>query len=200
MFTGIVTDVGTVRSIEKPGDTRFVIETAYDPDSIEIGASIACGGACLTVIEKGHVDGSSGWFAVEASAETLGCTSLGAWKTGTKINLERSLKVGDEIGGHIVSGHVDGVGKIRSMTPEGGSVRYVFEAPEALMRHIASKGSITVEGVSLTVNEVEDNTFGVNLIPHTQTVTSFGAVKVGDAVNLEIDVLARYVARLVEVS
>lgn len=206
MFTGIVTDVGTVKSVEKTGDTRFVIETAYDPDGIEIGASIACGGACLTVIEKGHAGdgaggsvGSGGWFAVEASAETLGCTSLGAWKPGTKINLERSLKVGDEIGGHIVSGHVDGVGRIRSMTPEGGSVRYVFEAPEALMKHIASKGSITVEGVSLTVNEVEDDTFGVNLIPHTQTVTSFGAVKVGDAVNLEIDVLARYVARLRDV-
>lgn len=199
MFTGIVTDVGTVRSVEKAGDTRFVIETVYDPDSIEIGASIACGGACLTVIEKGHED-NRGWFAVEASAETLGCTSLGAWKSGTKINLERSLKVGDEIGGHIVSGHVDGVGKIRSMTPEGDSVRYVFEAPDALMKHIASKGSITVEGVSLTVNEVEGNTFGVNIIPHTQTVTSFGAVQVGDAVNLEIDVLARYVARLQEAS
>lgn len=198
MFTGIVTDVGTVKSVEKPGDTRFVIETAYDPEGIEIGASIACGGACLTVIEKGNA-GNKGWFAVEASAETLGCTSLGAWKSGTKINLERSLKVGDEIGGHIVSGHVDGVGKVASMTPEGGSVRYVFEAPEALMKHIASKGSITVEGISLTVNEVKGNTFGVNLIPHTQAVTSFGAVKVGDVVNLEIDVLARYVARLRDV-
>lgn len=197
MFTGIVTDVGVVRSVEKAGDTRFVIETSYDPDSIEIGASIACGGACLTVIEKGH-DGQKGWFAAEASAETLGCTSLGGWKAGTKINLERSLKVGDEIGGHIVSGHVDGVGKVRSMTPEGDSIRYVFEAPAGLMRHIASKGSITVEGVSLTVNEVGADSFGVNLIPHTQAVTSFGAVKVGDAVNLEIDVLARYVARLQE--
>lgn len=197
MFTGIVTDVGVVRSVKKAGDTRFVIETSYDPDSIEIGASIACGGACLTVIEKG-LDGQKGWFAAEASAETLGCTSLGGWKVGTKINLERSLKVGDEIGGHIVSGHVDGVGRVRSMTPEGDSIRYVFEAPAALMKHIASKGSITVEGVSLTVNEVEDDSFGVNLIPHTQTVTSFGAVKVGDAVNLEIDVLARYVARLQE--
>lgn len=197
MFTGIVTDVGVVRSVKKAGDTRFVIETSYDPDSIEIGASIACGGACLTVIEKG-LDGQKGWFAAEASAETLGCTSLGGWKVGTKINLERSLKVGDEIGGHIVSGHVDGVGRVRSMTPEGDSIRYVFEAPAALMKHIASKGSIAVEGVSLTVNEVEDDSFGVNLIPHTRTVTSFGAVKVGDAVNLEIDVLARYVARLQE--
>lgn len=198
MFTGIVTDVGRVKSVEKTGDTRFVIETSYDPDSIEIGASIACGGACLTVIEKGRQDGK-GWFAVDASAETLGCTSLGAWKSGTKINLERSLRVGDEIGGHIVSGHVDGVGRIQSMTPEGDSMRYVFEVPEVLMKHIASKGSITVEGVSLTVNEVEGNTFGVNLIPHTRSVTSFGAAKTGDAVNLEIDVLARYVARLQEV-
>lgn len=203
MFTGIVTDVGRVKSVEKAGDTRFVIETAYDPDSIEIGASIACGGACLTVIEKGHEGapgGSGGWFAAEASAETLGCTSLGSWQAGTKINLERSLKVGDEIGGHIVSGHVDGVGKIRSITPEGDSKRYVFEAPAELMKHIASKGSITVEGVSLTVNEVDGGSFGVNLIPHTQAVTSFGVAKVGDAVNLEIDVLARYVARLQEAS
>lgn len=197
MFTGIVTDVGTVRSVERSGDTRFIIETAYDPDSIAVGASIACGGACLTVIEKGH-DGSNGWFAVEASAETLGCTSLGAWKAGTKINLERSLKIGDELGGHIVSGHVDGVGKIASMEPEGDSVRYVFEVPEVLMKNIASKGSICVEGVSLTVNEIEGNRFGVNLIPHTQAVTSLGGAKVGDEVNLEIDVLARYVARLQE--
>ncbi len=197
MFTGIVTDVGRVKSVEKAGDTRFVIETAYDPDSIEIGASIACGGACLTVIEKGHTD-EGGWFAAEASAETLSCTSLATWKAGTKVNLERSLKVGDEIGGHIVGGHVDGVGKVRSITPEGDSMRFVFEAPATLMKHIASKGSIAVEGVSLTVNEVGPDTFGVNLIPHTQAVTSFGAAKVGDAVNLEIDVLARYVARLQE--
>jgi riboflavin synthase len=200
MFTGIVTDIGKVRSVEKAGDTRFVIETAYDPDGIAIGASIACGGACLTVIEKGPAEGpegrTRGWFAVEASAETLGCTSLGDWKAGTCINLERSLKVGDEIGGHIVSGHVDGVGKIKAMVSDGDSVRYTFEAPLDLMALIAPKGSITVEGVSLTVNEVEDQTFGVNLIPHTQSVTSLGNNKVGDAVNLEIDVLARYVARL----
>lgn len=203
MFTGIVTDIGKVRSVEKAGDTRFVIETAYDPDGIAIGASIACGGACLTVIEKGPVEGSKGnakgWFAVEASAETLGCTSLGDWRAGVSINLERSLKVGDEIGGHIVSGHVDGVGKIKAMTPDGDSVRYTFEAPADLMPLIASKGSITVEGVSLTVNEVDALTFGVNLIPHTQSVTSLGSNKVGDTVNLEIDVLARYVARLRDV-
>ena len=195
MFTGIVTDVGTVKSVEKAGDTRFVIETAYDPDGIAIGASIACGGACLTVIEKGR-DSGKPWFAVEASAETLNCTSLGAWKEGTRINLERSLKVGDEIGGHIVSGHVDGVGTIVSLTPEGDSMRYVFEAPASLMHLIASKGSITVEGVSLTVNEVDAKTFGVNLISHTRAVTSLGDARVGDTINLEIDVLARYVARL----
>lgn len=198
MFTGIVTDVGTVKSVKKTGDTRFVIETIFDPDTIEIGASIACGGTCLTVVEKGH-EADKGWFAVDASAETLGCTSLGAWKSGTRINLERSLRVGDEMGGHIVNGHVDGVGRVKSMTPEGDSVRYVFEAPQPMMKHIASKGSITVEGVSLTVNEVEGDTFGVNLIPHTQAVTSLGNVAVGDVVNLEIDVVARYVARLSEV-
>jgi riboflavin synthase len=206
MFTGIITDVGRIRSVEKRGDTRFVIETSYDPDTIAIGASIACSGCCLTVIEKGREDGK-GWFSVDASAETLGCTTLGDWKVGTPINLERALKAGDELGGHIVSGHVDGVGEIVDMRPEGDSVRFTFEAPEGLGRFIAAKGSVTIDGTSLTVNSVEDirdganarrTRFGVNIIPHTQAVTTWGQARTGNAVNLEIDMLARYVARLAE--
>ncbi len=206
MFTGIVTDVGRVRAVEKRGDTRFVIETAYDADGIAIGASIACSGCCLTVVEKGRVNGT-GWFAVDASAETLRHTTLGRWKEGARINLERALKAGDELGGHIVSGHVDGVGEIVDMRAEGDSMRFTFEAPEALGRFVAPKGSVTIDGTSLTVNEVEDirpgsNTartrFGVNIIPHTQAVTTWGEAKVGNSVNLEIDMLARYVARLAE--
>lgn len=199
MFTGIVTDVGEVLRVEKNGDTRFVIGTSYDTSRVDIGASIACAGACLTVVDKGVCPEGAlkpFWFAVDASGETLACTSLGSWKEGVRINLERALKVGDEIGGHIVSGHVDGVGKVVSITPEGDSLRYRFEAPADLAKYIASKGSITVEGVSLTVNEVDGCQFGVNIIPHTQSVTSLGVLSVGDAVNLEIDVLARYVARL----
>jgi riboflavin synthase len=204
MFTGIVTDVGRVRSVERRGDTRFVIETAYDPQGIALGASIACSGCCLTVVEKGTTGGKN-WFAVDASAETLGCTSLGSWKEGTPINLERALKAGDELGGHIVSGHVDGVGQIVDMRPDGDSVRFTFEAPEELGRFIAPKGSVTIDGTSLTVNEVEDvragsnearTRFGVNIIPHTQAVTTWGQAKVGNTINLEIDMLARYVARL----
>jgi riboflavin synthase len=206
MFTGIITDVGRIRSVEKRGDTRFVIETSYDPDTIAIGASIACSGCCLTVIEKGR-EGGKGWFSVDASAETLGCTTLGDWKVGTPINLERALKAGDELGGHIVSGHVDGVGEIVDMRPEGDSVRFTFEAPEGLGRFIAAKGSVTIDGSSLTVNSVEDirdganarrTRFGVNIIPHTQAVTTWGQARTGNAVNLEIDMLARYVARLAE--
>lgn len=204
MFTGIITDVGRLRSVEHRGDTRFVIETAYDPAGIALGASIACSGACLTVVEKGGANGK-GWFAVDASAETLACTTLGTWKEGTPINLERALKAGDELGGHIVSGHVDGVGEIVDMRSEGDSVRFTFEAPAALGQFIASKGSVTVDGTSLTVNGVEDvrrgtgeerTRFGVNIIPHTQSVTTWGQAKVGNIVNLEIDMLARYVARL----
>lgn len=203
MFTGIVTDVGTVVSVLKPGDTRFVIHTAFDPESFDIGATIACAGAGLTVLEKGLNDtngtgGAGGWFAVEASTATMECTSLAGWKAGTVVNLERPLRVGDEIGGHIVSGHVDGVGKVISVTPAGDSMRFTFEAPAALMKHIAIKGSIAVEGVSLTVIEVGAETFGVNLISHALARTSFGALVAGNAVNLEIDVLARYVARLQE--
>jgi riboflavin synthase len=202
MFTGIVTDIGTVRVIEKHGDTRFVIATAYDPATIEMGASIACSGCCLTVVDKGH-DDAGNWFAVDASAETLDCTVLGGWSEGTPINLERALKAGDELGGHIVSGHVDGVGRIVSIRPDGDSKRFTFGAPAALSRYIASKGSVTINGTSLTVNEVEDQAdgtchFGVNIIPHTQEVTTWGGAREGDAINLEIDMLARYVARLAE--
>lgn len=208
MFTGIVTDVGRVTSIEKRGDTRFVIETIFDPDTIDLGASIACAGCCLTVVEKGKKGGSSsegrrGWFAVDASKETLDCTALGSWKEGTAINLERALKAGDELGGHIVSGHVDGIGRIVEIRPEGDSMRFTFEAPPELGRFIAAKGSITLDGTSLTVNEVADmpggaTRFGVNIIPHTQAVTTWGEAKAGNTVNLEIDMLARYVARLAE--
>ncbi len=193
MFTGIVTDMGEIRSLERRGDLRARIGTSYDTSGIDIGASIACSGVCLTVVELG-----SDWFDVEISAETLDKTNVGAWVEGQKINLERALKVGDELGGHIVSGHVDGLAKIIEMRPEGDSVRYTFEAPRSLARFIAPKGSVALDGTSLTVNEVEDTRFGVNIIPHTQEVTTWGASKVGDKVNLEIDTLARYVARLAE--
>lgn len=195
MFTGIITDIGTIAKVTKSGDTRFDVLTAYDTDTIDMGASIAHSGVCLTVIEKGKgADGD--WFAVEASKETLDVTSAGAWQEGTKLNLERALKMGDELGGHIVSGHVDGLADIIAITPEGDSQRYTFKTSAALMPFIAPKGSVTLDGTSLTVNEVEGLTFGVNLIPHTQDVTTWGLSKVGDIVNLEIDVLARYVARL----
>ena len=193
MFTGIVTDVGRVAAIEQRGDTRIRIDTAYDTRTIEIGASIACSGPCLTVVEKGP-----GWFAVEASAETLACTTMGAWAVGTAVNLERALRVGDELGGHIVSGHVDGVARVLDLAPEGDSFRFVFEAPAALARFIAPKGSVALDGVSLTVNEVDGARFGVNIIAHTRRNTNFGHLKASDRVNLEIDMLARYVARLSE--
>ena len=193
MFTGIVTDLGTVKKIEQRGDTRVEIETAYDTSGIDIGASIACSGPCLTVVDKGP-----GWFAVEASAETLARTSLGGWKTGTRVNLERAMRVGEELGGHIVSGHVDGVAAILDTTPEGDSVRFRFEAPEELKKYIASKGSVAIDGVSLTVNEVDGAIFGVNIISHTRQHTTFGSLDAGDRVNIEVDMLARYVARLVE--
>ncbi len=193
MFTGIITDIGRVRSIKPRGDTRFEIETAYDTATIEIGASIACSGACLTVVDKGD-----GWFAVDVSAETLAKTNLGAWAEGTPINLERSLRLGDELGGHIVLGHVDGVGSVASVAPEGDSLRFRFEVPPELRSFVAQKGSITVNGVSLTVNEVDGASFGVNIIPHTQQMTTFGKMAAGDRINLEVDVLARYVARLNE--
>jgi riboflavin synthase len=194
MFTGIVTDVGRVRSVRDTNrDRRFEIETAFDLATVEIGASISHAGCCLTVVEKG-VD----WFAVEVSGETLGLTTLDAWKEGRRINLERAARVGDELGGHIVSGHVDGIGEVLSVESEGGSHRVRIRAPRPLHRFIAPKGSITVEGVSLTVNEVEDDVFGVNLIPHTWDVTTLGELKTGSRVNLEIDMLARYLARFQE--
>ena len=196
MFTGIVTDIGEITTVTpggQVGDRRFVIRTKHDMKPVAIGASIACSGCCLTVIEKG-----ADWFAVEASGESLDKTHLGDWKRGSRINLEMSLKLGDELGGHLVYGHVDGVGKVAAMTPEGGSVRFIFEVPADLAPFIASKGSVAVDGISLTVNEVKGNRFGVNVISHTQAVTSLGQAKVGQRVNLEVDMLARYVARLLE--
>ena len=196
MFTGIVTDIGEIVSVDpggKEGDRRFVIATKHDMTPIAIGASIACSGCCLTVIEKG-----AGRFAVEVSAESLDKTHLGDWTVGSRLNLELSLKLGDELGGHLVYGHVDGVGKIVSVTPEGGSVRFVFEAPPEVARFVAAKGSIAIDGISLTVNEVDGNRFGVNVISHTQAVTTLGQARVGQRVNLEVDMLARYVARLLE--
>jgi riboflavin synthase len=196
MFTGIVTDVGEITALTpggQAGDRKFVVRTKHDMTPIAMGASIACSGCCLTVIDKG-----ADWFAVEVSGETLDKTHLGDWQQGQRINLELSLKLGDELGGHLVYGHVDGVGKIVSMTPEGGSVRFVFEAPGELARFIASKGSIAVDGISLTVNEVEGNRFGINIISHTQAVTTLGTARPGQRVNLEVDMLARYVQRLLE--
>jgi riboflavin synthase len=195
MFTGIITDKGRVRAISRPADTLIEIETSYDVARIAIGASIACSGPCLTVVRRGVTDGK-GWFAVEASEETLSKTTLSDWRVGTQVNLERALKVGDELGGHIVSGHVDGVGRVASIAPEGGSWRFKFETPPDLMRYIAQKGSIAIDGVSLTVNEVEGTTFGVNIIPHTFAETTFGQMTQGQRINLEIDTLARYVERI----
>ncbi|TWA72258.1 riboflavin synthase alpha chain [Azospirillum baldaniorum] len=191
MFTGIITDVGRVRAVERQGDTRFTVETVFAMETVPIGASIANNGVCLTVVEKGP-----GWFAVQASAETLSKTTLGGWGEGTRVNLERALKLGDELGGHIVSGHVDGVATVVEVRADGESKRFTFEAPATLAKYIASKGSVALDGVSLTVNEVDGARFGVNIIPHTQDATTFGALKAGDRVNLEIDMLARYVARL----
>ncbi len=199
MFTGIITDLGSVQSIVNKGDKRFVFNTAFDMDTVDIGASIACSGVCLTVVEKGQ-----GWFSADVSAETLSKTTLGIWTKGTPVNFERALKMGDELGGHLVSGHVDGVASVVSIVPDGDSKRFTFEAPEELGKFIAPKGSIVLDGVSLTVNEVNGNQFGVNIIPHTAEMTTLGqwqvgSFKVGDCqVNLEIDLLARYVGQLLE--
>lgn len=194
MFTGIVTDVGRIRSVRETNrDRRYEIESAYDLSGVDLGASISHAGCCLTVVEKGE-----GWFAVEVSGETLSKTTLGELAEGDKVNLERAARLGDEMGGHIVSGHVDGVGEVVSVEAEGGSHRVQIRAPRPLHRVIAPKGSITVEGVSLTVNEVEDDVFGVNIIPHTWEVTTLGELKPGSRVNLEIDMLARYLARWLE--
>jgi len=196
MFTGIVTDVGRIVETKVTGDLRARIATGYDVGGIDIGASIACDGVCLTVVALGG--GPEGWFDVDISAETVSKTNLGSWVPGKRVNLERALKVGDELGGHIVSGHVDGLAEVVSVVPEGGSVRVWFRAPDALARFVAPKGSIALNGTSLTVNEVEGAEFGVNFIPHTQEVTTWGEVAVGDLVNLEVDTMARYVARLRE--
>ena len=193
MFTGIITDIGRVAQLEQRGDLRATVETGYETGSIDIGASIACDGVCLTVIALGQSS-----FDVEISAETVSKTSVAAWSLGGRINLERAMRVGDELGGHIVSGHVDGVAHVTLVEDEGDSTRVVLEAPEALARFVAPKGSVALNGTSLTVNEVDGTSFGINFIPHTKTVTTWGDVAVGDAINMEIDTLARYVSRLRE--
>ena len=194
MFTGIVTDIGQIRHVEKRGDTHIVIATHYDVATVDIGASIACSGVCLTVVDKGSA--AEHWFQVTVSGETLAKTAIGDWMPGDAVNLERPLRLGDELGGHIVSGHVDGVATIVEMHDEGESRRMMFEAAPELMRFIAPKGSVALDGVSLTVNEVGKKQFGINLIPHTLAVTTFGRLAIGSKVNLEVDLLARYVARL----
>lgn len=193
MFTGIVTDLGRVRAVAPGGVTRLTLETGYDTGEIAQGASIACNGVCLSVVDKGP-----GWFAVEVSNETLACTTIGGWKAGQAVNFERPLKLGDELGGHMVSGHVDGVGTVVERRQDGESWRFAFAAPPEVARFIAPKGSVAVDGVSLTVNEVDGDRFGVNIIPVTRDKTTFGRLHMGDRVNLEIDPLARYVARLME--
>ena len=198
MFTGIVTDMGEIIALEQEGDLRARIATAYDVSGIDIGASIACDGVCLTVVDTGTAP--RGWFDVQISAETVSKTNIGhnGWHLGKRINLERALRVGDELGGHIVSGHVDGVAEVVALRPEGDSLRVSFRAPKALAKFIAPKGSVALNGTSLTVNEVDGCDFGINFIPHTRKVTTWGEVAMGDAVNLEVDTMARYVARLRE--
>ena len=196
MFTGIISDVGTIESVETRGDTRLVVRTAYDTATVDLGASIACSGVCLTVVDKGP-----GWFAVDVSGETVSRTARDRWGQGRPLNLERAMKLGEELGGHIVTGHVDGVAEVVGVCADGDSKRIGFSVPAALAPFIAPKGSITVDGVSLTVNQVEDQAdgathFSINLIPHTQAVTTLGALEAGQAVNIEIDVLARYLQRM----
>jgi riboflavin synthase len=202
MFTGIITDIGKIRSREDRGDMRLVISTAYDPATIDLGASIACSGACLTVVEKGS-DDQGHWFAVNVSGETIGCTAPQMWEAGKRLNLERAMKIGDELGGHIVTGHVDGVGQMVSVEPTGDSITIIIVAPASLAPYIAAKGSITVNGVSLTVNNVSDHSngdahFSLNIIPHTQEMTTLDEAAAGVPVNLEIDILARYLSRMGE--
>ena len=196
MFTGIITDIGTITAVEMRGDLHVRIACTYDTGTIDIGASIACSGACMTVVELGP-----DWFAVDISQESVSRTPPNRWKVGTRLNLERSLKVGVELGGHIVTGHVDGVGTIASVAVEGDSHRFEIHAPKELAPYLAAKGSIAVDGISLTVNSVTDEAdgrarFGLNIIPHTNAVTTMGGLKAGDGVNLEIDVLARYLGRM----
>jgi len=195
MFTGIVSDIGTIERVTLQGDTRVVIRSGYDSATIDLGASIACSGVCLTVVDKGL-----GWFAVDVSGETISRTAQGQWTEGRRLNLERALRLGEELGGHIVTGHVDGIGEVLSVVEEGGSHRVRVHAGPEIAPFVAPKGSITLDGVSLTVNEVEDDpdgvTIGVNIIPHTAAVTTFGDLAAGSAINIEIDVLARYLQRM----
>lgn len=193
MFTGIVTHLGCVRRVVRDGDVRMEFQVEFGDDDPDVGASVACSGACLTV-----VDGGPGWFAATVSRETLACTTLGRWREGTPVNFERSLKLGDELGGHMLSGHVDGVALIAETIADGDSLRLLVETPERLARFVAAKGSVALDGVSLTVNEVDGRRFSVNIIPHTRRVTTLGDLAAGDGINLEVDVLARYVARFVE--
>jgi riboflavin synthase len=197
VFTGIITDVGRVRSVEQRGDMRLTVGTSYDMASVDLGASIACSGVCLTVVDKG-----ADWFAVDVSSETISRTASGLWEEGTKVNLERALRLGDELGGHIVTGHVDGVGEVEGVADVGGSTRLTIVAPRAVEAYLAPKGSVALDGVSLTVNEVEPITdgvrFAVNIIHHTAQQTSFAGVAPGRKVNIEIDVLARYIGRMME--
>ena len=200
MFTGIITAVGTIREVRQQGDLRIVIACPYDPAGITIGASIACSGVCLTVVERGGQAGDA-WFAVDISGETVSRTVPGMWAAGRSLNLEQALKLGDELGGHIVTGHVDAVGQVVSRTPVDGSVQFVIAAPAEIAPYVAAKGSITVDGVSLTVNSLSDQADGschfmLNIIPHTAEVTTIGALQAGRSVNLEIDVLARYLQRM----
>ena len=204
MFTGIITNIGTIESAQQRGDMRIIIGCAYDMAGVAIGASIACSGVCLTVVDKGQRGQNDGWFAVDISAESIACSASGMWAEGRKLNLERALKVGDELGGHIVTGHVDGVGQVVSSTRSGDSWTNEISAPQSLAAYIAAKGSITVNGVSLTVNAVRDTDagdtiFALNIIPHTSEVTTLGALALGHDVNLEIDVLARYLKRMEDV-
>jgi riboflavin synthase len=195
MFTGIITDVGSIKSIEHRGDLRIVVETAFDTSGVDLGASISCSGVCLTVVDK-----APGMFTVDVSGETVSRTAQGQWSEGRKLNLERAMKLGDELGGHIVTGHVDGIAEVVQVAPAGDSKTIAFRVARDLAPYIAAKGSITVDGVSLTVNNVTDGAegtdFTVNLIPHTQAVTTLGTLKVGQTVNIEIDVLARYLSRM----
>jgi riboflavin synthase len=193
MFTGIITDIGRVVAAEERGDLRLRIACGYDMAGVDLGASIACSGVCLTVVDKG-----ADWFAVDVSRETLDRSAPGLWAEGARLNLERSLRLGDELGGHIVTGHVDGVGEVVAAEPSGDSMRITIEAPEALAPYIAGKGSIAVDGASLTVNEVDGASFGLNIIPHTAAETTLGDLVPGRCVNLEIDILARYIGRMLE--
>lgn len=202
MFTGIITDIGSIERIEAIADTRIVVRTTYDVATVDLGASISCSGVCLTVIDKG-VDASGNWFAVDVSGETISRTAQGQWTVNRRLNLERALRLGEELGGHIVTGHVDGIGQIESVGEEGGSKRLVIKAGPDIAPYIAPKGSVTLDGVSLTVNDVRDESgsiyFGVNIIPHTATVTTIGTLEAGQAINIEIDVLARYLGRMRDV-